>query len=110
VGYAQYGACCRKEKHLGFERTPRGRIQTFDVQSSGHTYAYAINGAGVITGSYLVNGKQFHGFVGSPKSGFTSFDPPNSTETHALSINDSGVIAGYYSDKENNTRGFIRTP
>jgi hypothetical protein len=104
VGYAAYG----KREH-GFERTSDGRLRTFDVAGSNHTFASAINRARVITG-YFEDGKHNHGFVGSLKSGFTSFDTPNATETYALSINDSGVIAGYYWGKDNNVHGFIRTP
>lgn len=57
----------------GFVRSPEGTITSFDapgadetIGDNNGTYAYSINDAGVITGSYQDSNNVFHGFVMLP--------------------------------------------
>ena len=96
-----------------FERTPGGKIKTFEQGQGLYPTARAsgINDKGQITGFYTTDQKPYlNAFVGSPKSGFTSFEVDGG-QTQPFSINDSGVIAGsYYPASGGPLNGFLRMP
>jgi hypothetical protein len=60
----------------GFVRASNGAITTFDPPGSTETYAYAINTAQVITGSYVDASYVSHGFVRAANGTITVFDAP----------------------------------
>jgi len=88
----------------GFLRDRAGNITTFDVPgaSSGYwqgTFAWAINDAGTVVGSYTTTSStSFQGFLRDAAGNFTTFDIPGQTinrDTQGPSgINNIGQIVG----------------
>jgi hypothetical protein len=80
------------------------------LTGSAATYAYGINDAGVVAGSYL-NSSGAHAFIESGGT-YTSFDAPfaGASATFAQSINAAGSVAGFYTDASGNSSvGYIRS-
>jgi hypothetical protein len=83
-----------------FPAGPNGKFTTFDYPGSSQgIFAYAIDPAGTITGSYAAASSVYHGFLRAANGKFTTFDPPGSQITTSPSaINPSGAITGSYYD------------
>src|SRR5713226_9976449 len=77
-------------------QNPAQTIITFDPPGSTNTYAFGINPAGAITGTYVDASNVDHGFLRAADGTITNFDPPGSTYTSPSSINPAGAITGYY--------------
>src|SRR5216684_2331018 len=97
----------------GFLRARDGSFITCDPPGTKGTGfgpgagAAAINGAGVITGSYN-SGTRIHGFLRSRAGTFTKFDVPGATTTVPTGINEAMEITGGYYDKRQVFHGFLR--
>jgi hypothetical protein len=94
--------------------TQAQNIITFDVPSSNSTQPAAINGAGVITGSYS-DSNGHHGFVRDVSGTITPFDAPSEiivprTDTTATAINDVGQITGFVFPITYMQSGYLRQP
>lgn len=88
-----------------------GTFTTFDAPDAGTasyqgTSPYAINGAGVIVGSYS-NSSGTYGFVRSSDGSFVALYAPDGSGVTPFAINEAGVIAGSYGD-EYGGHGFLR--
>ncbi len=96
------------------------RIITFDAPGAGTgpgqgTFAFNINPAGAIEGTYLDANNVNHGFLRSPDGTLTTFDAPGAGTgsgqgTVPFSINRWGAITGYYTDAGGLSHGFLRAP
>jgi hypothetical protein len=85
-------------------------ITTFTVPGATATAALAIDGTGVIAGTYTDTNGVRHGFVRAANGTITSFDPPASTSTTPTGIDKSGTIVGTYTTgSTSNAHGFLRT-
>ena len=92
------------------------RAQTFtsiDVPGALGTFAYGINPAGAVTGTYFTTGVLFHGFLRAANGTIATFDAPGAGTgsvqgTFAFGINLAGAITGYYIDASNVNHGFVR--
>src|SRR5258708_7675641 len=97
----------------GFLRSPDGSFTTFDppgtkgAQGGPGTGVAAMNGAGMITGSYN-GGTRLHGFLRSRAGTFTRFDVPGATITAPTGINEAMEITGGYYDNHQVFHGFLR--
>jgi probable HAF family extracellular repeat protein len=69
------------------------------------TFAYGINDAGQIVGSYTTYGSN-HGFLYSGGV-YTPIDDPLVTSSIAVAINDTGQIIGDYTDSKNIGHGYL---
>jgi hypothetical protein len=88
-------------------------IITFDAPGAGTesfqgTFAFSINPAGAITGTYFDASYVGHGFLRAPDGTFTTFDAPGAGYTNPSSINPAGAITGYYYDASVVGHGFLR--
>ena len=92
----------------GFVRASNGTITTFDAYGDSTT-PVAVNGKGVITGSYFdTGGNMWHAFVRKANGTTSSFDPSGSIASFPFGISDKGVIAGEYLDSHDIYHGFVR--
>ncbi|HTT99155.1 MAG TPA: hypothetical protein VMF58_13985 [Rhizomicrobium sp.] len=89
----------------GFVRDASGNFQVFDADNNEHTYAWAINNKGVVTGY-----TDSEAYVRAADGTITTFSVPGAQATYAMAINGKGVVAGYYLDNSFNEHGFIRSP
>ena len=71
------------------------------------TYAYGINTAGQIVGSYQDATGILHGYLDNGGT-FSTVDVPRARGTNALGINPAGQIVGFYFDERGN-HGFLDT-
>lgn len=118
----------------GFLRAPDGTITVFDDPNAGTcstscgtigngqgTRAFAINPAGVITGSYTDNSGRCHGYVRAANGTFTQIDAPDAgtgpfpqgtfpSNITPMGINPAGAIIGFYVDASSVQHGFVRAP
>jgi probable HAF family extracellular repeat protein len=88
------------------ETTPYTQI---DLPGAIDTWAYGINAAGQIVGSFR-DATGMHAFVRRPDGSFTSFEPPGTSlgaEAHA--INATGQIVGLFVDQFEGQHGFFAT-
>lgn len=85
-----------------------GSYTRIDVPGGIDTFAFGINAAGEIVGSYFA-GDRFHAFLLSG-NGYTTIDVPDSVQTAAYGINASGQIVGDYVDHGGVLHGFLATP
>lgn len=70
----------------------QGTYTNIDVPGSGFTYAYGINNAGEVVGTYLED--QFeHGFILSGGT-YTTVEYPGADDTVVVGINDKGRVVG----------------
>lgn len=93
----------------GFFRFRKGKISIFDYDSLS-TVGTAINGTGVVTGSYYP-GDALVGFIRAADGTLTSFSVPDAPYTQPNDINLQGAVTGTYvlqSDGPNH--GFYRRP
>ena len=83
------------------------RFNTIDYPGATQTFAWGINAAGDIVGSYKTTASDEHGFV--LRNGvFTSFDYPGAAWTQAWGISARGDIVGQYGLPGGNTiHGFL---
>ena len=92
-----------------------GTFTTFDVPGAGAgfyagTKPLAINGAGIITGTYQDASFLTHGFVRTTDGTITTIDAPGAVNgSYPAGIDDAGDIAGYYCDANFLCHGFWRT-
>ena len=90
-----------------------GTVTTFDVPGASQvTYAYSINPAGVIAGSYQDASYAHHAFVRAVDGTITTFDVRGmgtgpSQGADEYSINPAGAITGTYFDSNFGQHGFI---
>ena len=98
-------------------RASDGTITSFDAPGGPggfpQTFAYSINDAGAITGSFAfpdttIGMLRPRAYVRDPEGNFTTFDPPGSISTIAQSINAGGAITGYYNESNLVIHGFVR--
>ena len=93
------------------------RFVTIDVPGAVNgSYAQAINGEGVIAGTYVDENFAFHGFVRAQDGSITAFDAPGGIITQTgggslvapAAINASGAVTGSYFDENFLSHGFVR--
>ena len=96
----------------GYLRSASGAITLLDVPGASGTQPAAINGMGVVLGTYFDASNVVHGFSRSPSlpHRFAMFDPPGSTLTSPVAISAAGVIVGNYQDTNGTSHGFLRNP
>ncbi|HET8549337.1 MAG TPA: right-handed parallel beta-helix repeat-containing protein [Bryobacteraceae bacterium] len=82
------------------------RFEVIDHPGAAATFAYGINNAGDITGSYFMADQKRHGFLRRGGQ-FTTIDVPGASATWPYRINNAGDIAGVYSDSSNKQHGFL---
>jgi probable HAF family extracellular repeat protein len=74
-----------------------------------YTFAYGIDSANDIVGSFIDSNFLSHGFYRAANGKMTQIDYPGASTTVCLGINDLGVISGYYVDADNVAHGFTLT-
>jgi uncharacterized membrane protein len=79
---------------------------TLDFQGAVATYAFGINPAGDIVGSYVDSSGDEHGFA-LRNGNFTSFDYPASVWTEGWGITPQGDIVGQYGLADKTIHGFL---
>jgi hypothetical protein len=76
------------------------------------TLPYAVNGSGVVAGTYIVLAAPAGGFVRAADGTLTMFTAPKASKhsygTKAFSLNNAGEVAGTYYDGSSTAHGFIR--
>lgn len=93
--------------------TPRGFLYsggvftTLDAPGASETFAYGINTAGQIVGTF-VDPTGVHGFL-NISGVFTTLDVPGANHTDAWGINGRGQIVGWFLDATG-VHGFLATP
>src|SRR5260370_36310626 len=70
------------------------RIITIDPPGASTAFAYGVNDAGAVVGSY-VDANGVHGFVRAPDGTYTTFNRLRHM-TDAISIDRNGQVAGYF--------------
>lgn len=80
---------------------------SIDVAGTLHTYAFGINDAGKITGTYVDGSGQLHGWIRTAGA-FTFVNFPGATQTVIGGINNSDVMVGW-TDQATKRRGFVLT-
>jgi len=94
--------------------TPRGFLfsggvfTTIDVPGASESFAYGINAAGQIVGTF-VDATGAHGFLRNTGGVFTTIDVPGATHSEAWGINATGQIVGWFNDSTG-THGYLATP
>jgi uncharacterized membrane protein len=82
----------------------------FGVSSDPEPGVFAINGSGVVTGSYYDANDNAHGYVRFPSGKIETFDASaDAVTTWPTAINASGQVTGYV-DTRTSSRGFVRDP
>ncbi len=107
----------------GFLRAPGGDLTTIEVSGAGTgyaqgTFAWDINAAGEIAGTYIDGNGVSHGFVRAPDGAITTFDVPGAGTganqgTYMASqegLGEAGAIAGWYIDSNSVNHGYLRDP
>lgn len=79
----------------------QGTYANIDVPGSAFTYAWGINTAGEIVGTYDDRSGALHGFLLSGGT-YTTIDYPGASDTGLIDINDKGQIVG-----ETDSVGFL---
>ncbi|MGO4883931.1 MAG: hypothetical protein ACLP59_24375 [Bryobacteraceae bacterium] len=105
----------------GFLRTPGGDLITIDLPGGGTgygqgTFAWNINPAGEIAGTYTDGNGVSHGFLRAPDGTISTFDVPGAGTganqgTYMASyegLSATGVVAGWYLDANNVNHGYVR--
>jgi hypothetical protein len=89
--------------------TAAGATIFFAVPNATGTFAQGINNAGLVVGTYVLNGQE-HAFVRNADGSLEFFDAPDAVSTAANGINDSGQICGTYTtgNGAGQVHGFIR--
>jgi len=106
---------------LGFVKTRRGRVTTFDTPGAGGTSVWGNNNRGQVVGLRLDPGavegpdgryppNSVHLFVRNRNSRITTVDLPFTYLRGVGDINDRGQIVGTYIDTDGVFRGFRREP
>ena len=83
-----------------------GVFTTLDYPSAVSTFAYGINAAGDIVGSYVDNASVEHGFL-LRAGAFTSIDYPGAVWTQGWGISPCGDIIGQYGLSDKTIHGFL---
>jgi uncharacterized membrane protein len=89
----------------GFAQTPTFKFVRLDFPGAAETSANGVNNAGVIVGSYVLNGHT-HGFKLS-NGRFTTIDIKGAQITTVSAINDKGDLAGTFATNDLKSHGFI---
>jgi hypothetical protein len=76
-----------------------------DPNTTGSTFASAINDASVIAGTFYLSGVG-HGYVDT-NGAFTTYDAPGGVETNVAALNNASDLGGTYSDNQENDFGFV---
>jgi probable HAF family extracellular repeat protein len=106
----------------GFVRNPDGKFETFawvdsdqnqdlSAWSGEGTNIYAINAAGITTGSFEDANGVYHGLVRTADGKMLEFDAPRApagANTIPEAINDQGTVVGFYNDANGVHHGFLR--
>jgi len=95
----------------GLELTGAPPLKQIDYPGAAHTYAYAINDAAQIVGTYEDAAGVNHGFIleGDPAvpANYRTLDYPGASATEARGINEFGEIVGFYQDGVGIHHGFL---
>jgi hypothetical protein len=90
----------------------RAALTLFDPPDAVQTYAYSINGAGDVVGTYAVeygDSVRWHGFIRKPGGTIKTIDISGALDTKLKYINDNGDIVGSYLNSSEMTIGFLRS-